>query len=41
MVPANKIGSSINGGPFNMWQLKADPGSDLYFRLRCFYFVVF
>ena len=21
-VPANKIGSSINGGPFNMWQLK-------------------
>jgi len=22
MVPANKIGSSINGGPFNMWQLK-------------------
>jgi hypothetical protein len=22
MVPANKIGSSINEGPFNMWQLK-------------------
>jgi uncharacterized protein (DUF486 family) len=22
MVPANRIGSSINGGPFNMWQLK-------------------
>lgn len=22
MVPANKIGSSLNGGPFNMWQLK-------------------
>lgn len=22
MVPANKIGSAINGGPFNMWQLK-------------------
>jgi uncharacterized protein (DUF486 family) len=22
MVPANKIGSSINNGPFNMWQLK-------------------
>ena len=22
MVPANKIGSSINGGPFNIWQLK-------------------
>jgi uncharacterized protein len=22
MVPANKIGSSINGGPFNLWQLK-------------------
>lgn len=22
MVPANKIGSSMNGGPFNMWQLK-------------------
>src|SRR5688500_10546691 len=22
MVPANKIGSDINGGPFNMWQLK-------------------
>jgi uncharacterized protein (DUF486 family) len=22
MVPANKIGASINGGPFNMWQLK-------------------
>ena len=22
MVPANKIGSSINGGPFSMWQLK-------------------
>ena len=22
MVPANKLGSSINGGPFNMWQLK-------------------
>ncbi|MFO0355697.1 MAG: DMT family protein [Sphingobacteriaceae bacterium] len=22
MVPANKIGSSINDGPFNMWQLK-------------------
>lgn len=22
MVPANKIGSSLNDGPFNMWQLK-------------------
>jgi uncharacterized protein (DUF486 family) len=22
MVPANKIGSELNGGPFNMWQLK-------------------
>jgi uncharacterized protein (DUF486 family) len=22
MVPANKIGSNINGGPYNMWQLK-------------------
>lgn len=22
MVPANKMGSNINGGPFNMWQLK-------------------
>jgi hypothetical protein len=22
MVPANKIGSITNGGPFNMWQLK-------------------
>lgn len=22
MVPANKIGSNINGGPFDMWQLK-------------------
>lgn len=22
MVPANKIGASINGGPFTMWQLK-------------------
>lgn len=22
MVPANKIGSSVTGGPFNMWQLK-------------------
>jgi len=22
MVPANKIGAGINGGPFNMWQLK-------------------
>ena len=22
MVPANKIGSEFNGGPFNMWQLK-------------------
>lgn len=22
MVPANKIGSNINGGPFNLWQLK-------------------
>lgn len=22
MVPANKIGSNLNGGPFNMWQLK-------------------
>lgn len=22
MVPANRIGSHINGGPFNMWQLK-------------------
>jgi uncharacterized protein (DUF486 family) len=22
MVPANKIGSKINGGPFDMWQLK-------------------
>ncbi|MCC6372537.1 MAG: DMT family protein [Bacteroidia bacterium] len=22
MVPANKIGSNINGGPFTMWQLK-------------------
>jgi len=21
MVPANRIGSAINGGPFNMWQL--------------------
>lgn len=22
MIPANKIGSSLTGGPFNMWQLK-------------------
>jgi uncharacterized protein (DUF486 family) len=22
MVPANRIGSNLNGGPFNMWQLK-------------------
>ncbi len=22
MVPANKLGSTVNGGPFNMWQLK-------------------
>jgi uncharacterized protein len=22
MVPANRIGSRINGGPFDMWQLK-------------------
>lgn len=22
MIPANKIGSSQDGGPFNMWQLK-------------------
>lgn len=22
MVPANKIGSNLNNGPFNMWQLK-------------------
>lgn len=22
MVPANKLGSNITGGPFNMWQLK-------------------
>jgi len=22
MVPANKLGANINGGPFNMWQLK-------------------
>src|SRR5688572_1819030 len=22
MVPANRIGSSVTGGPFNMWQLK-------------------
>jgi uncharacterized protein (DUF486 family) len=22
MVPANKIGASVNGGPFDMWQLK-------------------
>ena len=22
MVPANKIGSELNNGPFNMWQLK-------------------
>lgn len=22
MVPANKLGSNVNGGPFNMWQLK-------------------
>lgn len=22
MVPANKIGSDINGGPFTIWQLK-------------------
>ncbi|HPQ08602.1 MAG TPA: DMT family protein [Bacteroidia bacterium] len=22
MVPANRIGSKINGGPFDMWQLK-------------------
>lgn len=22
MIPANKIGSSVNSGPFNMWQLK-------------------
>jgi uncharacterized protein (DUF486 family) len=22
MVPANKIGSNLNGGPFNMFQLK-------------------
>ncbi|MBX3163060.1 MAG: DMT family protein [Bacteroidetes bacterium] len=22
MVPANKLGSALHGGPFNMWQLK-------------------
>jgi uncharacterized protein (DUF486 family) len=22
MVPANRMGSALNGGPFNMWQLK-------------------
>ena len=22
MVPANRMGSAITGGPFNMWQLK-------------------
>jgi uncharacterized protein (DUF486 family) len=22
MVPANRLGSNLNGGPFNMWQLK-------------------
>lgn len=22
MVPANRLGSQLNGGPFNMWQLK-------------------
>jgi len=22
MVPANKLGSNLHGGPFNMWQLK-------------------
>jgi uncharacterized protein (DUF486 family) len=22
MVPANKLGAEMNGGPFNMWQLK-------------------
>ena len=22
MIPANKIGTNYNGGPFNMWQLK-------------------
>jgi uncharacterized protein (DUF486 family) len=22
MVPANRLGSNVNGGPFNMWQLK-------------------
>lgn len=22
MIPANKMGSALNGGPFNMWQLK-------------------
>jgi hypothetical protein len=22
MVPANRLGSSLHGGPFNMWQLK-------------------
>jgi len=22
MVPANRIGAAVNGGPFNMWQLK-------------------
>jgi uncharacterized protein len=22
MVPANKLGSNLTGGPFNMWQLK-------------------
>lgn len=22
MLPANKLGSNLNGGPFNMWQLK-------------------
>ncbi len=22
MVPANKLGAAVNGGPYNMWQLK-------------------
>jgi uncharacterized protein len=22
MVPANRLGAAVNGGPFNMWQLK-------------------
>lgn len=40
-VPANRFGSEINGGPFNLWQLKVIQEAITLVVFTCFTLLVF